>query len=187
MALTEDDVIEGRGRPEPPVIEGLTPLQELDGRGLAAIHRLYLRDLGGIEALMGDIRAGRKAPEALAPAVRGLPMAQNLRTFGTACGQACAALTNHHLIEDRWLFPAVAGAAEGHGPLIARLLAEHEVLAEGIEALAEAAEALARSPEPAGFEACAERYARLMAVVRSHFRYEETRLAPAMGAHGIRV
>lgn len=185
--LTEDEVIAGRDRPEPPAIEGLTPLQSLEGRGLAAIHRLYLRDLGGIEALMGDIRAGLKAPDALAPAVRGLPMAQNLRQFGTACGQACTALTTHHLIEDRWLFPAVAAEAEGHDELIVRLMAEHEVIAAGMEALAEAADALATAPGPDRFAACAERFARLMAVVRSHFGYEETRLAPALGAHGISV
>ena len=107
MRLTPEDVVEGRGRPEPPEIPGLTPMQALDGRGLAAIHRMYLRDLSGIEALMGDIRAGLREAGALAPAVRGLPMAQNLRVFGTACGQACAALTNHHMIEDQWLLSLI--------------------------------------------------------------------------------
>ena len=49
-------------RPRAPEF-ALDPLQELNGKGLAAIHRWYLRDLGAVGALMGDIRAGLAAPE----------------------------------------------------------------------------------------------------------------------------
>lgn len=188
LELSESDVVQGHGRPEPPDVGALTPQQAQDGRHLEAIHRLYLRDLSQIEVLMEDIRAGRADPATLAPAIRGMPMARNLRIFGTACDQACQALTIHHMIEDRSLFPQIAAQAQDHRPVIERLLAEHEVLAEGIEALAVAAEWLARegdNSDGAGFDTCAERFAAVMAMVRSHFRYEETRLAPVMGKLGI--
>ena len=186
--LTPGAVVAGTGRPEPPVLAGLTPLQALDGRGLEAIHRLYLRDLRAVGALMGDIRAGLADPAALAPAIRGMPMAENLALFGTACGAQCRALTVHHRLEDEGLFPAVAAAAGvSFAPLLARLAAEHRVIHDLIEDLAAAAAALAADTRPALFDACAQAFDRLDAVVRSHFRYEETRLAAPLGYYGIGV
>ena len=86
--MTPEEIEDEAARPRAPAFT-LTPFQELNGRGLAAIHRWYLRDLSAVGALMGDIRAGLKQPGELAPAVRGMPMAQNLRLFGTACGASC--------------------------------------------------------------------------------------------------
>lgn len=180
-------VVEGIGRPQAPELT-LTPLQELDGRGLAAIHRWYLRDITGIRHLMDEIAAGLADPAQLAPTVRGMPMAQNLRLFGTACGQECQALTTHHQIEDQHLFPALSRHADaGLQAVLDRLMAEHGVLHDLIEALAEAAERLADSAAPDAFPACAEAHARLESAVRSHFGYEETQIGPALGFHGIRV
>lgn len=174
-------------RPRAPEF-ALDPLQELNGKGLAAIHRWYLRDLGAVGALMGDIRAGLAAPGDLAPAVRGMPMAQNLALFGTACGQQCLALTNHHQIEDGWLYPQLE--VQGNAPLnavLTRLRAEHRMLHGLIEDLAGAADALAVDPEAGNFDACARHFAALDAAVRSHFRYEEDSIGPALGYYEVRV
>lgn len=174
-------------RPEAPAFT-LTPLQELNGKGLTAIHRLYLRDMSAIGALMGDIRAGLAGPGALAPAVRGMPMAQNLALFGTACGRQCAAITTHHQIEDGWMYPALE--AQGNAALnavLARLRDEHRMLHDLIDTLAGAADALASDPEPERFDACAAAFAALDRAVRSHFRYEEDTLVPALGFYEIRV
>lgn len=199
--LTAQDVIEGRGRVEPPEIADLTEAEAHAGSHLARVHQMYLRDLNQIEALMQAIREGRADPAALAPALRKLPMAENLRLFGTVCGQACGALTNHHLIEDSSLFPHIERSAIDHAPVIARLRAEHQVIEVALEHLAEKAGALAQTRNSGGkgdnggatqtadgqpvdrdrFESVAESYAELLAVLRSHFGYEETRLAPIMG------
>lgn len=180
-------VVAGTGRPEAPELT-LTPLQELDGRGLAAIHRWYLRDITAIRHLMDEIAAGLADPARLAPAVRGMPIAQNLRLFGTACGRECQVLTTHHQIEDQHLFPALSRHADaGLQAVLDRLAAEHLVIHDLIEALAGAADRLAAAAAPDAFPACAEAFARLEAVVRSHFRYEETQIGPALGFHGIRV
>lgn len=180
-------VVEGIGRPRAPEL-ALTPLQELDGRGLAAIHRWHLRDVTAIGNLMDEIAAGLADPARLAPAVRGMPMAQNLRLFGTACGQECRALTVHHQIEDRHLFPALSQHADaGLQAVLDRLAAEHLVIHDLIDALAEAADRLVESALPDAFPACATAFARLEAAVRSHFGYEEAQIGPALGFHGIRV
>lgn len=185
--LTVQDVIEGRGRVEPPRVPDLTDAEAHAGSHLARVHQMYLRDLTQIEALMQAIREGRADPAALAPALRKLPMAENLRTFGTVCGQACGALSNHHLIEDSSLFPHIERSAIDHAPVVARLRAEHKVIEVALEHLAEKADDLAQARSGGGevdhdtFEPVAERYAELLAVLRSHFGYEETRLAPIMG------
>lgn len=195
--LSVQDVIEGRGRVEPPEIPDLTDAEAHAGSHLARVHQMYLRDLNQIETLMQAIREGRADPATLAPALRALPMAENLRLFGTVCGQACGALSNHHKIEDSSLFPHIERSAIDHAPVVARLRAEHKVIELALEHLAEKADALAQvqggEGDAAGqasdkqavdhhaFESVAESYAELLAVLRSHFGYEETRLAPIMG------
>ena len=174
-------------RPQAPGFD-LNPMQELHGKGLAAIHRWYLRDMSAVGSLMGDIRNGLAAPGDLAPAVRGMPMAQNLALFGTACGQQCLAITNHHQIEDGWLYPQLE--SHENAPLnavLARLRAEHRMLHDLIETLATAADGLAATPEPENFTACAVAFAALDRAVRSHFRYEEDSIGPAIGFYEVPV
>ena len=166
----------------------LTPFQELNGKGLGAIHRLYLRDMAAVGRLMGDIRAGLADPAALAPAVRAMPMAQNLALFGTACGAQCRAITTHHQIEDGYLYPQL----EMHGDaalnaVLTRLRDEHRMLHAMIDTLAQAADALASDPVPSNFAACATGFAALDAAVRSHFRYEEDQIGPAIGFYEVPV
>lgn len=185
--LDHASVVHGDGRPEAPALN-LTPLQELNGRGLAAIHRWHLRQLSAIGHLMDEIAAGLADPARLAPAVRGMPMAQNLRLFGTACGHECQALATHHGIEDQYLFPDLSRHAEnGLKAVLDRLAAEHLVIHELIEDLASAADRLAGEAEPGAFPACAAAFARLDSAVRSHFGYEEAQIGPALGFYEIRV
>ncbi|MBB1492418.1 hemerythrin domain-containing protein [Paracoccus sp. MC1854] len=185
--MTPEEIADDVARPRAPGFT-LDPFQELNGRGLAAIHRLYLRDLSAVGALMGDIRAGLRQPGELAPAVRGMPMAQNLRLFGTACGASCRAITTHHQIKDFHLYPQLeVQGNEVLNAVLFRLRQEHRGLEHLIEVLAEAADALATDPSPARFDACAERFAALDRAVRSHFRYEEDEIGPAIGYYGVRV
>lgn len=185
--MTGDDIDDDAARPKAPAFD-LNPMQELHGKGLAAIHRWYLRDLSAVGALMADIRAGLAQPGDLAPAVRGMPMAQNLALFGTACGQQCLAITNHHQIEDGWLYPQLeAHENAALNEVLARLRDEHQSLHALIETLAETADALAGDPAPQNFAACAAGFAALDRAVRSHFRYEEDSIGPAIGFYEVPV
>ena len=185
--MTAGAIDDETARPQPPDFT-LDPFQELNGKGLAAIHRWYLRDLSAVGALMGDIRAGLARPGELAPAVRGMPMARNLALFGTACGQQCLAITNHHQIEDAWIYPQLE--VQGNVALnavLTRLREEHRMLHDLIEDLASAADALAADPVAAQFDACAQGFAALDRAVRSHFRYEEDSIGPALGFYAVQV
>ena len=115
-------------------------------------------------------------------------MAQNLRLFGTACGASCKAITTHHQIEDFHLYPQLeVQGNEGLNAVLARLRAEHRGLEHLIEVLAEAADELALDPAPARFDACAQGFAALDRAVRSHFRYEEDEIGPALGFYEVQV
>ena len=185
--LDHADVVAGTGRPEAPALT-LTPMQDLNGRGLAAIHRWHLGQVSAISRLMDEIAAGLADPARLAPAVRGLPMAHNLRLFGTACGQECRALATHHGIEDQYLFPSLSHhASPALQAVLDRLAAEHLVLHDLIEALAAAADRLADAASPDAFPDCAKAFATLESAIRSHFGYEETQIGPALGFYEIRV
>ena len=107
--MTPEEIEDEAARPRAPAFT-LSPFQELNGRGLAAIHRWYLRDLSAVGALMGDIRAGLRQPDELA-----------------------------------------------------------------------------LDPAPVRFEACAQGFAALDRAVRSHFRYEEAEIGPALGYYEVQV
>ncbi|MDO5647415.1 hemerythrin domain-containing protein [Paracoccus sp. (in: a-proteobacteria)] len=186
--MTPEELDDDRARPRAPAIAGLTPMQELAGKGLARIHHMYRQELTGVARLLGDIRTGQARPDALPPAIAGLSLTENLSLFGTVCGRQCALLQNHHDIEEQWMFPAIdAHADTGLRAVLDRLKAEHRVIHVLIGELRVAADDLAAAPSDAGLDTCARAFARLDRAIRSHFGYEETELAPALGAFGIPI
>ncbi|MDO5632211.1 MAG: hemerythrin domain-containing protein [Paracoccus sp. (in: a-proteobacteria)] len=186
--MTPEQLEDDAARPKAPPIPGLTPMQELHGKGLARIHRMYLKELTAVARLMADIRAGQASPQALPSAIAGMTLTQNLALFGSVCGRQCALLQNHHDIEEHWMFPAIAEHEQaGLGAVLERLKAEHKVIHSLIGQLRQVAEDLAQAADDAGFAACATAFDRLDRAIRSHFGYEETQLGPAMGYLGIPV
>ena len=65
--------------------------------------------------------------------------------------------------------------------MVAKLRAEHEVVHELLMRLEAAATALVEEPSEARFAEAAAVFRKLEAVIRSHFGYEETELAEAIG------
>lgn len=174
-ALNEDQ------RPRAPRLTGLSPAQRAQGRQLAVIHRHHLADVARLTRLVERIETERGAAASLAEAVEGLAMRRNLEVFGALCGQECLALTFHHDAEESHVFPAIAGMP-GFAPLIAKLRQEHRVVHALIAELGAGAAALTDRPEDAdAYAALKTTVARLDAVLRSHFHYEETELEDALG------
>ena len=188
MTLTPEELEDDAARPKAPPIPGITPMQELQGKGLARIHDMYRRELTGVARLMADIRAGLADPAQLPIAISRMTLTQNLMLFGSVCGRQCALLQNHHDIEEQWMFPAIGQHANsGLTAVLDRLRAEHRLIHALIVELWTVAEPLAETASDEGFQACALAFDRLDRAVRSHFRYEEVELAPAIGAYGIGV
>jgi len=169
-------------RPKAPPVPEATDKHRQQGRQLALIHRHYLMEMGRIGAVLARIEAGDAPPEDLQRIVLSLDMAQNLRAFGSICGQACQMLQMHHDIEQQDMFPRIEGAGGGiFREIVAKLRTEHEIVHELIGRLNIAAQALGTDPTDETFVQAAAVYRKLETTVRSHFRYEETELEEAIG------
>ena len=169
-------------RPKAPPVPKATDRHRRQGGQLAAIHRHYLMEMARIAAVLARIEAGDAPPQDLRKIVLSLDMAENYRAFGSLCGHECQVLKFHHDIEGADMFPRIEASGGGmFRKVVAKLRAEHEVVHELILRLGRAAEILADDPVEANFTEAAAIFRKLEAVVRSHFRYEETELAEAIG------
>lgn len=169
-------------RPKAPAVPEATDLHRKQGRQLAAIHRHYLMEMAQIGAVLARIEARDSPPAHLKRLVLSLDMAENFRGFGSLCGRECQVLKFHHDIEGSDMFPRVAASGGGKfRKVVAKLKAEHEVVHELIIRLDRAADALTNDPSEANFAYAAATFRKLEEIVRSHFGYEETELAEAIG------
>lgn len=169
-------------RPTAPPVPEATDAHRRQGRQLAAIHRHYLMEIAQIGAVLARIEARDSPPEDLKRIVLSLDMAENFRAFGSLCGRECQILKFHHDIESVDMFPRIEAAAGGKfREVVAKLKAEHAVVHELILRLDRAADVLMEDPSDANFLHATTAFRKLEEVVRSHFRYEETELAEAIG------
>lgn len=172
-------------RPKAPRLPDVTAAQRATGRRLAAIHRMYLQEIAEVRAFIDVIENDRGQARALSEKIDSMQMAQNLRRFGALCGRECNHLFAHHGIEEQHMFPAVDRVAGGlFAKVVAKLRAEHEVVHALILELANGTNALKDAPTDANYLALRDAFTRLEAVVKSHFRYEETELEEALGLVG---
>jgi hypothetical protein len=182
------DLLDPATRPKAPKIEGATHAQRLQGRRLAMIHEMHLRQMAHVRDIMEKVALGESKLAAFDEALSELDMRHNYRVFGNVCGQECGMLTGHHTIEDRYLFPALAAQDnEGLRRVVERLVAEHGIVHDYIGRMEEAAVALMNDPGPENFAALRERFETLERFVISHFGYEQEELEEALGYYDIEI
>jgi uncharacterized surface protein with fasciclin (FAS1) repeats len=181
------NLLDDSTRPKAPRIEGATHAQRLQGRRLAMIHEMHLRQMAQVRQAMEHVAAGEEGASAdLGQALSALDMRHNYRAFGNICGQECGMLTAHHTIEDRYIFPALAEqGSEGLRKVVERLMAEHEIIHQLIERMEEAAVDAMNEPGPTTFAPLREAFEALERFVVSHFGYEQEELEEALGYHQI--
>ena len=182
---TVDDVmasLKEDSRPNAPKLPEVSEQDRRQGRQLAVIHRHHLQDIVVARRLLDQIEAGEALPSALAEAVPNMQMAENYRAFGNLCGRECMILNSHHNIEEQHTFVILEQAGhEGIGKVVAKLREEHKIVHALIEALYGAAVNLVEQPSDGHFAEARRVFDQLEAVVRSHFKYEETELEEALG------
>lgn len=172
-------------RPKAPRIAGATPAHRERGSRLGLFHAMHLQEIAKVEAMIRQIQAGQAEAAALGEAISGLQMAANYRLFGNLCGQECQFLTFHHRGEDSSIFPALMQGSDGLRRVVERLMEEHAVIHGLIEKMATEAEAIVRAPDAASFAALKSTFGTLVAMVRSHFGYEQTELEEALGYYDL--
>jgi hypothetical protein len=111
------------------------------------------------------------------------------RTAGTAVGEDllshclsfCIAIHTHHTGEDSHILPALRAAAPELAPVIDNLTEDHALVA-GI--LRQVRELLTPGRAPSSPDALVRELDGLMAILESHFSYEERRIAKALDTLG---
>ena len=169
-------------RPKMPPIAGASDLHRQKGGQLALIHRHYLGEMARVAAVLDRIAAGDSPPEELSAIILSTDMRRNLQAAGTICGHQCQVLSMHHNIEEFSMFPELEGQGNtALAAVVAQLRREHAVVHELLVRLERAAQALIEDPVEARFDKARAIFERLRATVISHFGYEETEIAKAIG------
>jgi hypothetical protein len=102
-------------------------------RNLVAIHDHLRGELRQIRGAVEDVASGELDPGAARGLINRMTMRQNRWTLGSFCAAYCRVVTIHHTIEDSHMFPALASHAPGLEPVLERLEAEHEVIADVLD------------------------------------------------------
>lgn len=102
---------------------------------LVAIHDHLRDEMDKLGDLVDQLRAGAVGTEAARSHVAQMTMRQNYWTLGAFCASYCRLLTLHHTIEDERLFADLRRSEPDLDPVLARLSAEHEVIAEVLDSV----------------------------------------------------
>ena len=175
------DLLDDSTRPRAPKIPGATDMHRRQGRRLAMIHAMYLRQIAHVRTVMERFEAGANDGKELGAAVTSLEIMENYQVFGNLCGQECQMLTIHHTIEDRELFPALMQGSDGLRKVVVRLSAEHKIIHKLLEMLQERSVAIISDPNSENFAQLKQVFEVLEEVVTSHFGYEQGELEEAIG------
>lgn len=177
-------VVDQGHRPKMPKLAAAQDHHRRQGRQLAAIHRMHLRDMAQIGQLIPMIANGERPPAELKSALGNLDLAQNMRLFGNLCGRECQVLTFHHNAEEDMIFPQLEQQnIDALTQVVARLRQEHLVVHELLLRLEAAAQTIITSPIAENFAQTRVIFEQLWTCVLSHFRYEETELQEALGLY----
>ena len=169
-------------RPSMPALENVTEAEHRAGMHLAAIHRMYLRDMQRLAHVLKQVEQGAVSPEVFAQEVSNVDLTHNMRIFGTMCGRECRILTFHHDAEEHMIFPQLEKQnIQALSRVVDRLKQEHLIMHELITRLKTAAQALVQNPDEHNFARTKATFTQLHIVVISHFGYEETELREALG------
>jgi Hemerythrin HHE cation binding domain len=151
-----------------------TPREQAAGQHLVDVHDQLRGELRQIRDLVGQVIDGSKEPAAARSEINTMTMRQNNWTAGVYCAQYCRVLTMHHSLEDTALFTRLRRAEPALGPVVDRLMAEHRVIHDILEAVDVGLVALVSTTD--GGQQLRETLDLLTDALLSHLSYEEHQL-----------
>lgn len=181
---------------EPPWEEGTRPTgpppdpdarftadQQAAGQHLIDVHDGLRAELARLRDLIEEVAKGTTDPQALHSAFNRMTIRQNNWTLGTFCESYCRAVTGHHGLEDRSVFPHLAQRDAQLTAVLDRLGEEHDVIAEILERIDVALVALVAA-EPDGIAKVRQAVDLLTDAMASHLSYEERELIEPLARFG---
>ncbi|GAB3990848.1 hemerythrin domain-containing protein [Nocardioides marmoraquaticus] len=177
-------------RPRYPVPAGASydPWQEQQARHLVDVHDMLRAELTQLRDVVEQVRRGLLQVGQARSVINTMTIRQNNWTLGAYCESYCRVVTGHHTLEDRSMLRHLAAVDPDSRPVVERLHAEHEVVAEVLEEVDRRLVALvAASPAEVSdaLEHLAEVVDQLSTVLLSHLTYEETELHHPLAVHGM--
>ena len=179
-------------RPRAPVAQGVDGVHNPGGpnpggrdnhRNLVAIHDHLRSEMVQILQAVSQVSAGELAPGEARSLISRMTVRQNHWTLGSFCASYCRIVTIHHTVEDAHMFPALQELEPSLEPVLERLGAEHEVIADVLDRFDRALVDLVREqdgvgvPGRSGAAEIAVLAAELNDLLLSHLAYEEDELA----------
>lgn len=169
---------------------GYSEAQLVDAQHLIQIHDGLRAELERVRDVVGQVRAGHLQVGQARSIINTMAMRQNNWTLGACCESYCRIVTGHHTIEDRSVFPHLRGREPGVAPVLDRLEAEHEVIAEVLDRFDAALVALVGGDGYGAVGAAAlddveAQVDLLTETLLSHLAYEERELIGPLARHGI--
>ena len=155
-------------------------------RNLVAVHDHLRSEMVQILQAVSQVAAGELAPGEARSLISRMTVRQNHWTLGSFCASYCRIVTIHHTVEDAHMFPALQEVEPSLEPVLERLGAEHEVIADVLDRFDRALVDLVREqdgaelPGRSGAAEIAALAAELNNLLLSHLAYEEDELADGL-------
>jgi alkanesulfonate monooxygenase SsuD/methylene tetrahydromethanopterin reductase-like flavin-dependent oxidoreductase (luciferase family) len=160
-----------------------TPQQQAAGQHLIDVHDALRAELAQLRDLIEQVAAGTTNAAAVQSFINRMTIRQNNWTLGTFCETYCRTVTNHHVLEDRSVFPHLRRSDAELELVLDRLAEEHEQIADLLERVDQALVALVAAEED-GIGGVERAMDLLTDALLSHFAYEERELIEPLARHG---
>lgn len=163
-----------------------TAVQQAAPQHLIDVHDALRAELERLRDIVRQVADGRLTAGSARSAVNRMALRQNAWTLGAYCEQYCRIVTTHHTLEDVGVFPHLRRVA-GAGPVLDRLVEEHEVITDLLDHLDRALVALV-ADETGDGTAGRQRLQEVLDLVTdallSHLSYEERELLHPLAQAG---
>jgi alkanesulfonate monooxygenase SsuD/methylene tetrahydromethanopterin reductase-like flavin-dependent oxidoreductase (luciferase family) len=154
----------------------------LVGQHLVDVHDMLRTELNELRMILGQVRDGVVSAGSARSSLNEMALRQNDWTLGAFCSRYCAALTQHHGLEDEAIFPHLAHSDPALEPVIERLVDEHLVIHDAIQEVDRAL--VGHMNDPEDYEPIQSAIDFLTDALLSHLSYEEREIVEPLARLG---
>lgn len=169
--------------PPPDPQRRYTPDQQAAAQHLIDVHDGLRSELQRLRQLLEQVSHGNTDPTAVRSFFNRMTIRQNNWTLGLFCESYCRAVTGHHTLEDRSVFPHLRSRDSELTAVLDRLGDEHETIAEILDHIDRALVSLVAS-ETDAIDRVTAATDLLTDAMNSHLAYEERELVEPLARLG---